>query len=196
MAVLEIWNPTPQNVGWLFPNWPTSLFSFLLSFWWAALSQLSGLLQSWIIHVTRHYLDEVNNWNLCLKGFDVDERKGDCPGGRVGVRWRISWGIPVTLNTSDSPRSIRPGLDLCSFLWCVTQLQLQSRSSPSAWLWLWLWEAPPTHCDLFHTPSIMSFLCFSHLLVNFSVKSLVGLRAVFLMCAQKNIEILRENYLK
>lgn len=61
-------------------------FPLLFSFWWAALSQLSGLLQLWIIHVTRHYLDGVNNWNLCLKGFDVDERKGN--SGRAGGRLR------------------------------------------------------------------------------------------------------------
>lgn len=88
MSVLEIFILTPENVGCADDSVPRladkSLFSFPFFplFWWAALSQLSGLLQSWIIHVTRHYLDEVNNWNLCLKGFDVDERKGV---------WRQGW---------------------------------------------------------------------------------------------------------
>lgn len=90
-----------------------------------------------IILVTWHYLDEVNNWNLCLKGFYLDERKGSA--GRVwrGERERdrdraptrlsnisvpcacqsslcVRLGTPVMLTGSDSPRPDQQGLAHCT----------------------------------------------------------------------------------
>ncbi len=146
-------------------------FPLLFSFWWAALSQLSGLLQLWIIHVTRHYLDGVNNWNLCLKGFDVDERKGN--SGRAGGRlWARVPGCQAGdtshvnrfwLTSPDGRPSLLGGRRLwleseleqvwtCAALWPVSQTQYQSRSGLSSRLQgLSFLACPsPTHCALLH----------------------------------------------
>lgn len=56
------------------------LFSFL--FLMSCSFPVKWIITVGIILVTWHYLDEVNNWNLCLKGFYLDERKGSA--GRVG----------------------------------------------------------------------------------------------------------------
>lgn len=146
-------------------------FPLLFSFWWAALSQLSGLLQLWIIHVTRHYLDGVNNWNLCLKGFDVDERKGN--SGRAGGRlWARVPGCQAGdtshvnrfwLTSPDGRPSLLGGRRLwleseleqvwtCAALWPVSQTQYQSCSGLSSRLQgLSFLACPsPTHCALLH----------------------------------------------
>lgn len=68
------------KTGWQVPL-PPSLpapFFFLMS----CSFPVKWIITVGIILVTWHYLDEVNNWNLCLKGFYLDERKGSA--GRVG----------------------------------------------------------------------------------------------------------------
>lgn len=108
-----------------------------------------------IILVTWHYLDEVNNWNLCLKGFYLDERKGSA--GRVGREKRdregggekehihvcitfmctcacqtsqcVRLGTPVMLRGSDSPRPDQQALAHCmvwAFL-CGKRAQLRGQ---------------------------------------------------------------------
>lgn len=142
-------------------------FPLLFSFWWAALSQLSGLLQLWIIHVTRHYLDGVNNWNLCLKGFDVDERKGS--SGRAGGRlWARVPGCQAGdtshvnrfwLTSPDGRPSLLGGRRLWlesepEQVWtcAVTQTQYQSCSGLSSCLQGLCFLACPatTHCAVLH----------------------------------------------
>lgn len=82
--------------GFLIRDWLTSLphrhhphfqplFSFL--FLMSCSFPVKWIITVGIILVTWHYLDEVNNWNLCLKGFYLDERKGSA--GRVGRAERV-----------------------------------------------------------------------------------------------------------
>lgn len=67
------WQPLPTSTTThsqplFFP--PSFLFLMSCSF------PVKWIITVGIILVTWHYLDEVNNWNLCLKGFYLVERNG------------------------------------------------------------------------------------------------------------------------
>ena len=123
------------------------LFSFL--FLMSCSFPVKWIITVGIILVTWHYLDEVNNWNLCLKGFYLDERKGSA--GRVGrgeaERERthvcitfmctcacqtsqcVRLGTPVMLTGSDSPRPDQQALAHCTAraLLCGRRAQLRGQ---------------------------------------------------------------------
>lgn len=127
------------------PSLPTS-FLFLMS----CSFPVKWIITVGIILVTWHYLDEVNNWNLCLKGFYLVERKRSA--GRVGrkerkgththvcITFMCTWacqtshcvrlGTPVMLTDSDSPRPDQQALAHCTVqgLFCGKGAQLRGQN--------------------------------------------------------------------
>lgn len=121
------------------------LFSFL--FLMGCSFPVKWIITVGIILVTWHYLDEVNNWNLCLKGFYLVERNGSAGRAMEGGGWAqfeckrthtfictcacqtghcVRLGTPVMLTDSDSPRPDQQALAHCTvwILLCCNRVQL------------------------------------------------------------------------